>query len=153
MVEARLKHEIAIIDAYWDADGHAICPGASGLSHHLNPEGFIEFCPPLQFAFDRIEKNENFADKIGSSDKLELMRQSIVSETNGCIILNNPARLHAILKDLGATDTSGRNSAFAELQNMTKKPCHHIPGKEIPEKSFFYRLAKKFSFFGFSAYG
>ena len=29
----------------------------------------------------------------------------------------------------------------------------YLPGQEIPEKSFFYRFAKKHWFFGFGAYG
>jgi hypothetical protein len=58
-----------------------------------------------------------------------------------------------MLEEVDAYDSSKRNKAFEELKKM--KPCagHHIPGKEIPEKSWLYRFAKKYSFFGFGAYG
>jgi len=153
IVNARLRHPIAIIDAYWDADGKALCPGAKGLSHHLSPEGFIEFCPPLQFAFKQISQNADFAQICNDDKAMAKLRQLISCETDGCIILSNPELLSKKLHELNAIDTSGRNSALNELNAMTTKPCHNIPGHEIPEKSILYRLAKKYSFFGFSSYG
>ena len=54
MVDARSKFDIAIIDAYWDHDGNGLCPAASGLSHHINASGYIEPCPVIQFATDRV---------------------------------------------------------------------------------------------------
>ena len=87
-------------------------------------------------------------------DKAMAKLRSLVScTTSGCIILSDPKLLSQKLKELGAIDTSGRGSAFAELDAMTTKPCHDLPGQEIPEKSYLYRLAKKYSFFGFSSYG
>jgi MoaA/NifB/PqqE/SkfB family radical SAM enzyme len=50
LVEARTRHPIAIIDAYWDADGAALCPMAVGISHHIGPTGGIEPCPVIQVA-------------------------------------------------------------------------------------------------------
>lgn len=153
MVDARLKHPIAIIDAYWDADGKALCPGAKGLSHHLSPEGHVEFCPPLQFAFKQVTESNDFAQICQDDAAMAKLRKLISCETDGCIILSNPELLSQKLKELNAIDTSGRNSAFAELDAMAIKPCHDLPGQEIPEKSILYRLAKKYSFFGFSSYG
>jgi MoaA/NifB/PqqE/SkfB family radical SAM enzyme len=153
IVAARSNHPIAVIDTYWDADGQAVCPGAMGLSHHLNPSGHLEFCPPLQFAFDRLLPGESFADKMRRSRSLEHLRHWIAESTRGCILLSDPRGLHDKLVELGAIDSSGRGTAWQELLAMPPQPCHHLPGQEIPETSPIYRLAKKFGFFGFSAYG
>jgi MoaA/NifB/PqqE/SkfB family radical SAM enzyme len=153
MVEARVRHPIGIIDTYWDADGRAVCPGAMGLSHHLNPSGDIEFCPPLQFSFDRIKPGDRFSQIVRNSSALADLRTRIAGATRGCILLNDPEGLSAWLTELNAQDSSGRGQALAELLSRPSFPCHALPGEEIPEKSWFYRLAKRFGFFGFSAYG
>jgi len=36
---------------------------------------------------------------------------------------------------------------------MTCRSSHHLSGAEIPEKHWLYRIAKKYWFFGFGAYG
>ena len=30
---------IGIVDAYWDDKGEALCPMATGVSHHIGPSG------------------------------------------------------------------------------------------------------------------
>jgi len=45
VVEMRAKKPIMIIDAYYDGEGQALCPAATGLSHHINPWGDVEPCP------------------------------------------------------------------------------------------------------------
>ncbi|MUP38154.1 radical SAM protein [Labilibaculum euxinus] len=153
MVDIRVKAPLMIIDTYWDEKGKAICPGALGLSHHINPYGDIEFCPPIQFAGETVGDGSDIANIIENSKFIGGMRKGINDCTQGCILLDNPQELHNILKDVNAYDSSKRNTSFKELNKM--KPCagHHIPGKEIPEKSWVYRFAKKHSFFGFGAYG
>jgi hypothetical protein len=42
---------------------------------------------------------------------------------------------------------------FAELELMEPCPSHHLAGREVPERSWAYRFAKKHWFFGFGAYG
>ncbi len=37
IVEMRAKLPIAIVDAYWDDKGEALCPMATGVSHHIGP--------------------------------------------------------------------------------------------------------------------
>ncbi|MFC1746130.1 radical SAM protein [Candidatus Riflebacteria bacterium] len=154
IVDTRLSEPIAIIDAYWDAAGNAVCPGAMGLSHHVSPEGHLEFCPPLQMACEKLDDGRDFTEKIQNSRFLADLRQRVSRQTRGCILLNDPQLLHRWLKDeLHADDSSGRSSAYAELERMQVVVCHHLPGHEIPEKSWLYRLAKKYYFFGFGAYG
>ena len=153
MVDIRVKAPLMIIDTYWDGEGKALCPGAIGLSHHINPFGDIEFCPPIQFAKENIGNGENLDSVIENSDFLRKMRIEITNRTQGCILLDDPEYLTSILKDSGAYDSSNRNAGFKELSQMRVCAGHHMPGKEIPEKSFVYRFAKKYSFFGFGAYG
>src|SRR5437867_7485780 len=50
VVEMRARLPIAIIDAYYDHSGQALCPMATGVSHHISPRGDIEPCPIIQFA-------------------------------------------------------------------------------------------------------
>jgi MoaA/NifB/PqqE/SkfB family radical SAM enzyme len=50
VVRMRARLPIAIVDAYWDDRGEALCPMATGVSHHIGPGGHIEPCPVIQFA-------------------------------------------------------------------------------------------------------
>ena len=52
----------------------------------------------------------------------------------------------------GAQDTTVRRSAMAELESMTPRLSQHVPGQEIPEKHWMYRLAKKYFFNDFGVY-
>lgn len=153
MVDIRVKAPLLIIDTYWDEKGQALCPGAIGLSHHINPYGDIEFCPPIQFAGETVGDGSNIANVIEDSKFIGGLRKGINERTKGCILLDDPEHLHKMLRDVNAYDSSKRNKSYEELKQM--RPCagHHIPGKEIPEKSWVYRFAKKHSFFGFGAYG
>ena len=45
----RDRFPIVLIDAYWSAEGEPFCPAADGLSHHINPAGYIEPCPCLLY--------------------------------------------------------------------------------------------------------
>ena len=55
VVDTRAKKPIAFIDAYYDHDGQALCPAATGISHHISPYGDIEPCPIIQFAKESID--------------------------------------------------------------------------------------------------
>jgi hypothetical protein len=52
----------------------------------------------------------------------------------------------------GARDTTVRGTAMAELDAMTPRFSQWLPGQEIPEKHWMYRLAKKYWFSDFGAY-
>jgi hypothetical protein len=52
----------------------------------------------------------------------------------------------------GAKDTTTRGTAMAELDAMTPRFSQWLPGEEIPEKHWMYRLAKKYWFYDFGAY-
>lgn len=51
-----------------------------------------------------------------------------------------------------ARDTTTRGTAMAELDAMTPRFSQWLPGEEIPEKHWMYRLAKKYWFYDFGAY-
>jgi len=151
MVEARSKYDIAIIDAYWDENGNGLCPAASGLSHHINASGYIEPCPVIQFATDRV--NGKPLDEVyKSSAFLKELKQEIPKKTSGCIIMEDPEWLVDFVEKHNAADTSGRGNEIERLKAMPKVPSH---GSGIPvrEKSWVYRFAKKRAFFGLGAYG
>lgn len=151
IVDSRMKHPIIVVDAYWDHEGRALCPAAVGISHHINPAGEIEPCPPIQFARDNV--GEGFADDFDRSGFLARFREWASSKTRGCVLLECPKELRTVLEEEGARDTTGRAKGLDELSAMEPRPGHHLPGKEIREKHWQYRFAKKYWFFGFGAYG
>lgn len=154
IVESRKTENIIIIDAYWDDKGNAVCPAATGISHHIGPGGAVEFCPPLQFAVDFLNEDASNLDEIfNTSSFLDSFRKFTAKTTRGCIILEEPNLLLNFLKNHNAIDTSSRNVDLQELSKMKSLPGHSLKGNEIKEKSLFYRLAKKKYFFGFGAYG
>lgn len=153
MVDIRCKAPILIIDAYWDDQGRALCPAATGISIHINPDGYAEPCPPIQFAADRITGGTDVHTLLSESRFLREFRKTAAETTRGCILLEHPDRLKALIQSQHALDTTGRESGIRELASMQCRPGHHIPGNEIPEKHWLYRLAKKHWFFGFGTYG
>jgi hypothetical protein len=153
MVDMRSKHPLMIVDAYWDHLGRALCPAATGIGHHISPEGYIEPCPPIQLAGENVGDGSNLFETVTQSKFLAGFRELATSSTRGCIIMEHPEKLDELRKTLGAADSSGRGKMPEELAAMLPCCSHHVPGKEIPEKNWGYRIAKKFWFFGFGAYG
>lgn len=153
LVEQRCSAPLFLVDAYWDHLGRGVCPGAMGLSHHINPFGQIEFCPPLQFAQDRIQTGADLVETYEGSSFLPKLRKLAADDSRGCILLDNPQGLYDFVCACQAEDSSGRGTALAELAAMHPCPSHGLDGDEIPEKSWAYRFAKRHWFFGFGAYG
>jgi MoaA/NifB/PqqE/SkfB family radical SAM enzyme len=151
MVEARSRFDIAIIDAYWDQNGNGLCPAATGLSHHVNASGYIEPCPVIQFATDRVG-DKPLENIYKESVFLDELKKEIPKKTSGCIIMEDPKWLVEMVEKYDATDTSGRENEAARLKNMPKVPSHGS-GVPVPEKGWIYRFAKKRAFFGLGAYG
>ncbi len=153
IVDIRLKAPLMVIDSYWDDKGNALCPAAVGIANHISPEGYIEPCPPLQFAKDNIGDGTGLYDIFNQSGFLAKFRTMCCDTTQGCIIMEHPETLADFIKSEEATDSSGRGTLLEELDQMCPCGSHHQPGKEIPERSWAYRFAKKNWFFGFGAYG
>ncbi len=153
LLELRRKHPIIVIDTYWNAAGEAVCPAALGLGFHIGPGGSIEPCPPLSFACQTIRDNDR--DLFTTIDRSEFLRefqQFVKDRTRGCVILEHPQALAQFLRDHGAKDHSGRD-ALAEIAAATPRTSHDLPGDEIPEDYWVYRLLKKQLFFGMGGYG
>ena len=66
--------------------------------------------------------------------------------------LERPDLLHNLVVLHGAKDTTARQTALAELQAMATRTSQYNPGHEIPEKSWVYRLLKRYLFADFGVY-
>ncbi len=148
----RAKKPIAIIDAYYDADGQALCPMVTGISHHVSPYGDIEPCPVLQFGKETIRDQRGIVETFNSSTFLKDFREISGKATRGCVILERPDLVRHLVETHGAKDTTVRGTALAELDAMTPRFSQWLPGKEVPEKHWAYKLAKRFWFSDFNAY-
>jgi MoaA/NifB/PqqE/SkfB family radical SAM enzyme len=156
VVEMRAKKPIVIVDAYYDGEGRALCPAATGISHHINPWGDIEPCPIVQFTRESIHATpadpRPLRDKFLDSPFLRDFRELAQSTTRGCIVLERPDLLKDLVERHGARDSTARGTALAELSAMRVRTSQFNPGGEVPEKSWVYRLAKRFWFNDFGVY-
>mgnify|MGYP003291287421 CR=1 FL=1 len=154
LVDQRLDSPVVLIDVYWDDKGKAMCPGATGMSHHVSPSGALEFCPVVQMATDFLNADaSNMTELYEQSEYLKGMREKIAATTRGCIIMENPQLMAEIISRYGAKETTSRASAMAEYAKMVHVPGHDMGEDAIPEKSTPYKWLKKNYFFGFGAYG
>jgi MoaA/NifB/PqqE/SkfB family radical SAM enzyme len=157
VVEMRAKKPIIIIDAYYDGEGQALCPAATGISHHINPWGDIEPCPIVQFTRESIhdggdKPRRSLRDKFIQSEFLRDFRELAQSTTRGCIVLERPDLLKQLVEKHGARDSTARGTALAELDAMSVRTSQFNPDHEIPEKNWLYRLAKRYWFNDFGVY-
>ncbi len=153
VVETRAKKPIVMIDAYHDGEGNALCPAATGFTHHISPWGDIEPCPIIQFSKESIYDDRPLKEIFNQSEFLTDFRKVAAESTRGCIILERPDLLKDLAERHGAKDTTIRGEAVKELEEMEIRPSQYNPGKEIPEKNLAYRLAKKFWFNDYGVYG
>ena len=152
IVEMRAKMPIAMIDAYYDGEGQALCPMSTGISHHISPKGDIEPCPIIQFAKESINDKRGIYETMRDSSFLKDFRELSAHHTRGCVVLERPDLVKALVVKHGARDTTVRGTAMAELEAMTPRFSQWLPGEEIPEKHWMYRLSKKYWFSDFGAY-
>jgi hypothetical protein len=148
----RVRMAIGIIDAYYDDRGQALCPMATGISHHISPRGDIEPCPIIQFATENIRDSESIFGLMRGSGFLADFRELSSRATRGCVVLERPDLVRELVIKHGARDTTMRGTALAELESMTPRTSQYLPGVEIPEEQWFYRIAKKYWFNDFGAY-
>jgi MoaA/NifB/PqqE/SkfB family radical SAM enzyme len=152
VVEMRAKVPIAIIDAYYDGEGRALCPMSTGISHHVGPSGDIEPCPIIQFATENIRDPRGVFETMRDSTFLRDFRQLSARHTRGCVVLERPDLVKELVVKHGARDTTLRGTAMAELDAMTPRFSQWLPGEEVPERHWMYRLSKKYWFSDFGAY-
>jgi MoaA/NifB/PqqE/SkfB family radical SAM enzyme len=152
IVKMRSRLPIAIVDAYWDDRGEALCPMATGVSHHISPYGDIEPCPIIQFARETIHDGPGVFRTMTESAFLRDFRATAANTTRGCIVLERPDLVRELVNKHGARDTTQRGTAMVELERLERRNSQHNPGNEVPEDHWAYRFAKKHWFFGFGAY-
>lgn len=152
IVEMRARMPIGMIDAYYDDRGRAVCPMTTGISHHVSPKGDIEPCPIIQFATENVSDEGNVAERMKQSAFLRDFRETAARTTRGCIVLERPDLVRDLVNRHGARDTTIRGTAMAELEAMQPRFSQDLPGEEIPEKHWLYRLAKKHWFNDFGVY-
>ena len=152
--EQRIDAPLFIIDTYWDDKGRAMCPAATGMSHHISPAGAVEFCPPLQMAKEFINADaSNLVEIFHNSEFLASLRKMTAETSRGCILLENPQKMLQFLQEWNAIDSTSRGTVAEEYAAMQIVAGHDMQGEEIEEKSKIYRMLKKRYFFGFGAYG
>jgi MoaA/NifB/PqqE/SkfB family radical SAM enzyme len=152
VVEMRAKMPIAIIDAYYDGGGRALCPMSTGISHHVGPAGDIEPCPIIQFATENIRDARGVFETMRDSAFLRDFRNLSAHHTRGCVVLERPDLVKELVVKHGARDTTLRGTAMAELDAMTPRFSQWLPGEEVPERHWMYRWSKKYWFSDFGAY-
>ncbi len=153
VVNMRCKKPIIVIDAYYDADGNALCPAATGFTHHINPWGDIEPCPIIQFAKESIHDERPLDQVFNESQFLRDFRKMAASSTRGCIALERPDLIENLVDEHGAKDSTARKSAMTELRSAATHPSQYAPDmKPVPEKSWAYRIAKRMAFHDYGVY-
>jgi MoaA/NifB/PqqE/SkfB family radical SAM enzyme len=153
VIDMRNRKPIGIVDAYYDDQGQALCPAATGISHHIGPFGDVEPCPIIQFAKESIRDNDGDLYKTMTESKLlKDFRKTAAKATRGCIVLERPDLLKEVVERHSCRDTTLRKTAAVELAFLKSRTSQHLPGQEVPEENFIYRFAKKNWFFGFGAY-
>lgn len=151
LVDGRTKFPMILIDSYWRANGEPFCPAADGLSHHINPSGYIEPCPVVQIAREKIG-DDRVEDLYENSVFLRDFRDEIHHKTRGCVLMEDPLWLKTFSEKQNAANSSNRPGFLKDLETAPSVVSHgSCP--VIPEKNLFYRIAKRTAFFGMGSYG
>ncbi len=148
----RARMPIAIVDAYYDHNGKALCPMATGISHHIGPTGGVEPCPIIQFATDSVRTDRDLYDVLTQSAFLKDFRETAARHTRGCIVLERPDLVRDLAQRHGAKDTTIRQTALAEVNGMSPRTSQWRDEEEIPEQHWMYKLAKRFFYHDFGVY-
>ncbi len=152
VVETRVKKPIVVVDAYHDGQGRALCPAVTGFTHHVGPGGHIEPCPIIQLATESIHDQRAMKDVFNESEFLRDFRETVASQTRGCVVLERPDILMKLAEKHGAKDTTQRQTVMNELAAISPRRSQYVPGTEIPEQSWAYRLAKWYAFHDYGTY-
>lgn len=152
IVNMRARKPIAIVDAYYDHAGQALCPMATGISHHVSPKGSIEPCPIIQFATEDITDKRGLFETFTNSAFLADFRKTSAEHTRGCVVLERPDVVKQLVLKHNAKDTTVRQTAIAELDRMSPRPSQWMKEENIPEKHWMYWVAKRFFYTDFGVY-
>jgi hypothetical protein len=92
-------------------------------------------------------------DVFNESNFLRDFRESVSANTRGCVVLERPDILLQLAEKHGAADSTQRKTVLQELSASVPRRSQYVPGTEIPERSWAYRLAKWYAFHDYGAYG
>src|SRR5439155_12155997 len=106
----------------------------------------------IQFATETISDPRGVYATMRDSAFLKDFRELSAHHTRGCVVLERPDLVKELVVKHGARDTTVRGTAMAELEAMTPRFSQWLPGEEVPEKHWMYRLSKKYWFYDFGAY-
>ncbi len=123
VVNMRAEKPIAIIDAYYMDDGQALCPAATGISHHISPWGAIEPCPIIQFAKENIKDERHIRDVFVESEYLSDFRKMSSETTRGCIMLERPDKVKEFVEKHDAPDGTARGTARTRCRVSGSSPA------------------------------
>ncbi|MEL7263568.1 MAG: radical SAM protein, partial [Planctomycetota bacterium] len=121
VVDTRATKPIIVIDAYHDDAGNALCPAATGFTHHVGPWGDIEPCPVIQLATESIHDETPLKDTFNNSEFLSDFRQLVAENTRGCVIMERPDLLLQLAEKHGARDTTARRRILQFLHHGTSR--------------------------------
>ncbi|MEQ1752134.1 MAG: radical SAM protein, partial [Prosthecobacter sp.] len=152
VTDMRAEMPIAIVDAYYDHNGKALCPMATGISHHIGPTGGLEPCPIIQFATENVKTDRDLYDVFTQSAFLKDFRETAAQHTRGCIVLERPDLVKELALKHGAKDTTIRQTAMAEVEAMQPRTSQWREEEEIPEKHWMYKIAKRYFYHDFGVY-
>ncbi len=111
VVDTRATKPIIVIDAYHDDAGNALCPAATGFTHHVSPWGDLEPCPVIQLAKESIHDSKPLAETFNESEFLRDFRELTAQNTRGCVIMERPDLLVDLAEKHGAGGVSQRSAA------------------------------------------
>ena len=81
---------------------------ATGISHHVNPWGDIEPCPIIQFSKESVYDERDLFDVFNDSAYIRDFRELAAQTTRGCIVLERPDLVKALVeKHAAATRRTG----------------------------------------------
>ena len=132
VVEMRAKKPIIIIDAYYDGEGRALCPAATGFTHHISPWGDIEPCPIIQFAKESIYDERPLAEVFQQSAFLRDFRETAAQHTRGCIVLERPDLLEQLVDRHGAQTRPPAMPPGANWTRWKSAPASTTPARKSP---------------------
>src|SRR5258705_9520666 len=118
IVQMRARLPIAIVDAYWDDRGEALCPMATGVSHHIGPGGHIEPCPVIQFATSTVRDSPSIYETMTESAFLRDFREAAADATRGCIVLERPDLVLDLVREHRAHDSTQLGTAMPAVQAL-----------------------------------
>src|SRR4030095_8830613 len=99
-----------------------------------------EPCPIIQFATENISDKRGVFATMRDSEFLKDFRELSAQATRACVVLARADLVKDLVLKHGARATTPRGTAMAELEAMQPRFSQWLPGEEVPEKHWMYRV-------------